>query len=107
MHKNLVFLDSEDHTEGDGEESAQGVVSRVQERVYGDTREGSENFAGMAQHLGLLQHQKLDGVLPTVGSKECLFLESKPLLYGILSSHLSGSLLWTELCASEVPMLIS
>lgn len=52
MHKNLIFLDSEDHTEGDGEESAQGVVSRVQERVYGDTREGSGNFAGMAQPLG-------------------------------------------------------
>lgn len=51
MHKNLVFLDSEDHTEGDGKESAQGVVSSIQE-VYGDAREGSENFGGMAQPLG-------------------------------------------------------
>lgn len=52
MHKNLVFLDSEDHTEGDGEESAQGVASSIQEGVYGDAREGSENFGGMAQPLG-------------------------------------------------------
>lgn len=51
MHKNLVFLDSEDHTEGDGEESARGAVSSVQ-GVYGDAREGSRNFAGMAQPLG-------------------------------------------------------
>lgn len=31
---------------------------------------------------------------------ECLFLELPP-LYGILSSHLSGSLLWTELCSLQ------
>lgn len=42
---------TQDHTEGDGEGSVQGVASRVQEGVYGDTREGSGNFAGMAQPL--------------------------------------------------------
>lgn len=50
-HKNLVFLDTESSLEDGGGGSAgwgcQGVFSGLQEGVYGDAREGSENFARM------------------------------------------------------------
>lgn len=50
-HKNLVFLHTgsslEDGGAGPAGWGCQGVFSGLQEGVYGDAREGSENFARM------------------------------------------------------------